>query len=375
MNELVFSPDTLVRFRSGKILIHTTSSPLPAFETDHPMLVGWLCGFHKPTSLASALRGVPPAERGAAERVVDYLLRAGALVDAAQEPSRFSSEELLSRTKQHLRLLARSVYDAACDLYGLGDHAESQLAARTGIGVERRLVGLMAAVDGLRRELGSLRAEHIASQLRALGVDAAASALRLHIGCGTGHIPGWINIDVAPAPLSMNVLAGLPFREGAARYVFVSHFLEHLFFPADVQAFLADAHRVLEPGGVLRVVVPDIEKCIEAYTSNDRSFFESRRETWPWWPQNPTRLEDFLAYAGTSPEPAYLFEAHKYGYDYETLARVLGDAGFVGVSRSSFMESSHEALRVDDASAVARAKFGNEYYSLFVEAHRKGAES
>ena len=371
MNELVFSPDALVRFRSGKIVIHTTSSALPAFETDHPMLVGWLCGFCRPTAVASALGAVPAADRSAAERIVDYLRRAGVLVDASQEPPRFSAEELLSRTKQHFRLLARSIYDAACDLYGFGDYAESRLATRSGIGAERRLVGLLAAVEGLRRELAAVRAEHIGSQLRALGVDAAARALRLHIGCGPGHIPGWINIDVAPAPLSMNVLAGLPFAEGSARYVFVSHFLEHLFFPADVRAFLADVHRVLEPGGVVRVVVPDIEKCIAAYTTNDRSFFESRRETWPWWPENPTRLEDFLAYAGTSPEPAYLFEAHKYGYDYETLARVLGDAGFVDVSRSSFMGSSHEALRVDDASAVASAKYGDEYYSLFVEARRK----
>jgi|GEM_PF-379379 len=372
MNELVFSPDALVRFRGGKILIHTTSSPLPAFETDHPMLVGWLCGFSKPTALASALSGIPPADRSAAEKIVDYLRRAGVLVDAGQTEPRFSADELLSRTKQHIRLLARSVYDAACDLYGLGDYAESALAARTGIGVERRLVGLLAAVDGLRRELASLRSEHIQSQLRALGIDAAARALRLHIGCGTGHIPGWINIDVAPAPLSMNVLSGLPFSDGAVRYAFVSHFLEHLFFPADVRPFLADVYRVLEPGGVLRIIVPDIEKCIEAYTTNDRSFFASRRESWPWWPRDPTRLEDFLAYAGASPEPSYLFEAHKYGYDFETLARVLGDAGFVDISRSTFMGSPHEALRVDDASAVARAKYGDRYYSLFVEARRGG---
>src|SRR5690348_518351 len=118
MNELVFSPDALVRFRSGKIIVHTTSSALPAFETDHPMLVGWLCGFCKPTALASALANVPPTDRSAAEKVVDYLRRAGVLVDAAQPLPGFSAEELLSRTKQHFRLLARSVYDAACELSG-----------------------------------------------------------------------------------------------------------------------------------------------------------------------------------------------------------------------------------------------------------------
>jgi predicted SAM-dependent methyltransferase len=152
--------------------------------------------------------------------------------------------------------------------------------------------------------------------------------------------------------------------------VFVSHLLEHLFFPADVKPFLAEIRRVLAPGGVVRIVVPDIERCIEAYVGNDRSFFANRRETWPWWPPNPTRLEDFLAYAGAGAEPAYLFEAHKYGYDFETLAKVLSDAGFVGTLRSEYMSSDFPDLKVDHVSAVANARYGERYYSLFVEARR-----
>jgi ubiquinone/menaquinone biosynthesis C-methylase UbiE len=163
-------------------------------------------------------------------------------------------------------------------------------------------------------------------------------------------------------------LWGLPFKDHSVSLVFVSHLLEHLFFPRDVKPFLAELRRVLAPEGILRVVVPDIEKCIEAYRVNDRKFFESRRETWSWWPENPTRLEDFLGYAGAGAEPAYLFEAHKYGYDFETLQRVLGDAGFENIKRSRFMGSSHPALRVDEVSAVAKAKYGDEFYSLFVEA-------
>jgi predicted SAM-dependent methyltransferase len=168
----------------------------------------------------------------------------------------------------------------------------------------------------------------------------------------------------------LNVLWGLPFGTGSARYIFVSHLLEHLFFPRDVKPFLAELRRVLAPGGVVRIVVPDIEQCIEAYVNNDRNFFGNRRETWPWWPENPTRLEDFLAYAGAGAEPAYLFESHKYGYDFETLSRVLADAGFGGIERSSYMGSAHTLLQVDHISAVANAKYGERYYSLFVEARR-----
>jgi predicted SAM-dependent methyltransferase len=217
-----------------------------------------------------------------------------------------------------------------------------------------------------------LRQPYLSRQLAALAVPAGARELMLHIGCGKNPLPGWINIDVFPAPLAMNVQWGLPFAPASTRYVFVSHLLEHLFFPRDVKPFMAELRRVLTPGGVVRLVVPDIEQCIEAYVKNDAAFFGNRREAWPWWPANPTRLEDFLAYAGAGAEPAYLFESHKYGYDFETLARVLADAGFTGIVRSSYMASVHPGLRVDQVSSVASATYGGRHYSLFVEATNPG---
>jgi predicted SAM-dependent methyltransferase len=370
-NRLVFAADTLIRFRAGRILVHTTSSKLPSFESDSPALIGWLCQFSKPTATESAIEALQPADRESATRVIDYLRRSGALVeaiDSAANPPEVS--ESMARTKSHLRLLARSFYDTACDLLSFGPHAETELLARTGAGVERRLLALLAAVDGLRSELATLRRPFVASQMGALRIDPAAPEQKLHIGCGKNHLEGWVNIDVYPAPLALNVLWGLPFADGSVRHVFVSHLLEHLFFPRDVKPFLADIRRVLAPGGMVRFVVPDIEQCIEAYVKNDKAFFGNRRETWPWWPENPTRLEDFLAYAGAGAEPAYLFESHKYGYDYETLSRVLADAGFSGIERSRYMQSAHEALRVDEMSAVANAKYGERYYSLFVEAQK-----
>ncbi len=370
---LQFAADTLIRFKSGRILIHTTSSALAAFETDNPMLIGWLCQFSKSVDPEAALARLPPGDRAGMGQVLDYLRRSGALVPAeSADPTSAGHEQAAQRSREHVRLLARGIYDAAAELFGLGPYAEAELTRRGGVGVERKLMALLAATDGLRSELASLRNPHLDGQLRALGIDSASNELKLHIGCGKGLLSGWVNIDIHPAPLSMNVLRGLPFRAGSVRHIFVSHFLEHLFFPRDVKPFLAELRRVLAPGGVVRIVVPDIEQCIDAYTARDQAFFGSRREIWDWWPENPTRLEDFLAYAGAGPEPAYLFESHKYGYDFETLQRILEDAGFIGTKRSSFMGSDHPALRVDDISEVAKAKYGDRYYSLFAEAFAPG---
>ena len=366
---LVFAPDALVRFRGGRVLIHTSAPGMPPFETDNPILIGWVCQFARPANPEQLRAALPASDRVVAGQVLDYLRRSGVLVAADQAgDGAAGAAERRGRTHDQLRTLARSTYDLACDLLGMGPAAEQELVRTSGIGVEQRLLGMLAAADSLRKELQAMREPALAAQLRALQIDATTRGLKLHIGCGKGHLPGWINIDVHPAPLAMNVLRGLPFADGSADFVFVSHLLEHLYFPRDVQPFLAELRRVLAPGGIVRIVVPDIGKCIEAYVNNDREFFASRRETWPWWPSNPTRLEDFLAYAGAGPEPAFLFESHKYGYDFETLQRVLNEAGFAAVVESGYMASKQAALRVDEVSAVARARYGQRHYSLFVEA-------
>jgi len=333
------------------------------------MLIGWLCQFAQPRSEAEALATLDDADHADARGLIQHLQRAGVLLAVGDAPA---GPDATQRSRQHLRQLARSVYETASDVMAYGPWIEQQMSAGGGLGLERRLGSLLAAVDGLRVELQSAREQHLRGQLAQLGVGAGARDLKLHIGCGPQLIEGWINIDVHPAPLSLNVLRGLPFANGSVRRVFVSHLLEHLFYPVDVQSFLAELRRVLQPGGRVRFVVPDIARCIEAYVQRDAAFFASRREFWPWWPKDPTRLEDFLAYAGAGPEPAYLFEAHKYGYDFETLQKVLLAAGFGGVVESTFMGSEDAELRVDESSAVARARYGDRHYSLFVEAVAPG---
>lgn len=364
--ELVFAADTLVHFRGGHMLVHTTHGGR-TFETVQPQVIGWLCQFSRPLTPARAAQSLSPADQRMALEIVDYLRGIGVLVPAQPAPVEPDPVAATALARNHLRTAARHLYELASDLEGLGPFAEASLRSNTGVGVERRAVALLAAIDALRHEFEQLRTPHLQRQLQHLGVRADSRDLKLHIGCGEGRLPGWIDMDVSPAPLSLNVLWGLPFSPASARVIFVSHLLEHLYFPNDVRAFLAELRRVLAPGGTVRIIVPDIERCIAAYVSKDQSFFANRRETWSWWPQNQTRLQDFLNYAGAGPEPS-LFDAHKYGYDFETIERVLHEAGFSSVSRSEYMESAHPELRVDHASKVAGAQYSGGYYSLFVEA-------
>jgi predicted SAM-dependent methyltransferase len=89
----------------------------------------------------------------------------------------------------------------------------------------------------------------------------------LNIGCGGVTHPAWINLDLAsrnPNVRIHDLRRGLPFADGAVDACYSSHVLEHLA-PAEADFFLAQQRRVLKPGGVLRVVVPDLATICRTY--------------------------------------------------------------------------------------------------------------
>jgi predicted SAM-dependent methyltransferase len=97
----------------------------------------------------------------------------------------------------------------------------------------------------------------------AIAVSGTQPAL-LNIGCGVrfSRDSRWLNIDlvpVAPDVLAIDIVNGLPFAEAAFTAVYHSHVLEHLD-RAEGRELLYECFRVLRPGGILRVVVPDLEQ-------------------------------------------------------------------------------------------------------------------
>jgi predicted SAM-dependent methyltransferase len=367
MTKLTVSPAVIVRFKPDGLRLHAATHPariLSAGRTDVLHVLSLFAVAREPAEVAERF---PPEARAGLHAAIRQLVDAGLLVgtDEALDSKR-PPKEPLQQAQEVLSALANASYSLAGDLNGFGPAIFERLAAdRDPLS---RLSSILAAIDELASELRAQRDDWLTAQLRALGVARQDRHLKLHIGSGGQTLDGWVDIDVAPAPLAMNLKWGLPFGAGAADYVFLCHVLEHFFYPAEALALLTDVHRVLAAGGVLRIVVPDIEKCLRAYAENDEVFFKNRQQTWDWWPEAETRLEDFLAYAGAGPSPGRLFAAHKFGYDLETLSHLLKRAGFQRIARSGYMDSAHAALRIDDASRVAGARFGDQYYSLFVEA-------
>lgn len=94
-----------------------------------------------------------------------------------------------------------------------------------------------------------------------------SAGLLVNVGCGSVFHPAWVNIDVNPIDPSVrrwDVRRGLPFRDGEADACYSSHVLEHLTAAAAGQ-LVAECHRVLRPGGIIRLVVPDLEAIARHY--------------------------------------------------------------------------------------------------------------
>jgi SAM-dependent methyltransferase len=89
----------------------------------------------------------------------------------------------------------------------------------------------------------------------------------LNLGCGRRFHPGWTNVDLVSSSRFVrecNLREGVPFSGEAFDVVYHSHVLEH-FSRETAPAFLRECHRVLRPGGFLRVAVPDLEGIARNY--------------------------------------------------------------------------------------------------------------
>lgn len=94
--------------------------------------------------------------------------------------------------------------------------------------------------------------------------------IAVNLGCGGHYRKGWSNFDLYPAGPDVtraNFIEGVPLPDGAADFVYHSHVLEHLT-RQDGERFLRECHRILKPGGVLRIAVPDLEDAAREYLRN-----------------------------------------------------------------------------------------------------------
>ena len=204
---------------------------------------------------------------------------------------------------------------------------------------------------------------------------------RVNLGCGLQTLSGWVNIDgsynaklakypflrraltwlnVLPAdtlniPWSSSIFIHdirkpLPFSDGSVAAIYASHVLEHLY-REDAQRLVKESFRVLAKGGVLRVVVPDLEAIIREYVG-ERPFGVLTGEAARLC--RADRLNQRLLMRYPTPSHSHLLRriydswkdlhSHKWMYDAESLIALLQTGGLVEVRRREYLDSEIEDI-------------------------------
>jgi predicted SAM-dependent methyltransferase len=108
------------------------------------------------------------------------------------------------------------------------------------------------------------------------GLAAERAIKRLNWGCGSHVLAGWINSDVKEGPgidVSCDIRQGLPIDDDSIDYAVSIHALQELGY-ADLVPALKELRRVLKPGGLLRLALPDLRKGLHAYMHGHDDYFK-----------------------------------------------------------------------------------------------------
>lgn len=195
----------------------------------------------------------------------------------------------------------------------------------------------------------------LAKRRLARALAGAPRPLKLEIG-GLQRRPGWVVTNVnAVTRHYLDAVARWPLEDGALSHVYADNVIEHLPLAAG-RALLAEAYRCLRPGGVLRLVTPDIRGHVAMYLAGtaplDTPVGRHYRDL-GLTVEHPIDLVRI---------PIGAFGHHTgYVYDYETLAAELTRAGFHEPVRCALGASPHpELVGLDQPRSAGEAQFAVE---------------
>ena len=227
-----------------------------------------------------------------------------------------------------------------------------------------------SAIKNTRQILvnGMLRARWLRGRPQQIAAYCSSHAVRkLHLGCGPIALQGWLNADLRPRQsdqIFIDVLERLPFDDGSFDYVFSEHLIGDLTY-AQTRTLLTECHRVLRPGGRLRIATPSLARLAQLY-SPSTSDVHRRYVAWA--------VDEFVDWAD-APLPGLvinnLFQEHRFVYDPATLRHLLARAGFTGVTEARYGQSDDPHLAgVDSHGRLIGHPDLSAFESLTLEARR-----
>lgn len=187
---------------------------------------------------------------------------------------------------------------------------------------------------------------------------------RLNLGSGPYRYPGWLTADAfkSEADIYVNARSGMPFDDNTFDVIYSEHMLEHIEVDY-IPRLLEEIHRVLKPGGLFRVTVPDLEIHANNYVSKNDAFFK------PIIDKYQARLDKqrekywlIRSNGGAFMSRAVRrFYRHRWMYDFETLSGCLQEVGF----KETIKQSCGKSV-VKEAGEMDRPD--REFETLYIDA-------
>ena len=182
--------------------------------------------------------------------------------------------------------------------------------------------------------------------------------VKINLGSGHWKLDGWVNVDIDLESLpdvGANLSGGLPFADGVARLMHTEDFIDQLELDQAAD-FLRECHRILAPGGVLRVLTPDMRKLARLYLDDPQSL----KAMWESFVGVPLSLET----PGEIFNIGMRFAGHTFLYDEETFKALALHCGFEA-RRVEYQQSDVPELRGLDLRSPENA------ISLYFDCYRQ----
>ena len=177
--------------------------------------------------------------------------------------------------------------------------------------------------------------------------------IKLNMGCGETKLPGFLNVDnyVDNADIKADVsdMSGVV-EDNYADEVYSSHCLEH-FGKHEVLKVLLEWKRVLKPGGLLILNIPDLEWCLKNWLSKP----EDKR--WGW------ELDTIFG------NQNHGGEFHKTGFTRDRITYVLSALGFENIETKYHDSHAQQSILVN--ATKPEVKMNKEYTTPITVASTK----
>lgn len=187
-------------------------------------------------------------------------------------------------------------------------------------------------------------------------------SLYLQYGCGMDAPKGWVNYDASPTlyyeripilgrlytknktrfPEEVrwgDIVRGLPHEKESVQGIFCSHVLEHLSLE-DCRIALRRSYEYLKPGGIFRMVLPDLWQAVEQYCQDS-----SPRAAHTFMETTLLGCRSRGGWLRRALQSVFGNSKHLWMWDEKAMIDELQQVGFKKIRRAFFGDSQDERFR------------------------------